>query len=279
MAEAAAAESFALLLEASVGAEVGAGVGATALGLGALETAGASSLASTLANSVGAEGIVGVGETALGLSGAEGLATSAFGPASQAANNRSLASTLENSVGAEGLAGVGATALLPVGVAPAASGFSFPSLSQVGTGLNIGSALYGMTQADQMKRLAMMQANKASPWQTAGGADLASQQLMALLSGQTDISTMPGYKAGEQAVQRSMAAQGYQGSGNMMAALQQYGGNFYNNAVSQLGQLSGAQFNPASSGTLAMQGGQNALAAQLAAMSLLGRTTEVAGAK
>lgn len=38
---------------------------------------------------------------------------------------------------------------------------------------------------------------------------------------------MPGYQAGLEAVQRSLASQGYQGSGNMMAALQKYGGEAY----------------------------------------------------
>lgn len=41
------------------------------------------------------------------------------------------------------------------------------------------------------------------------------------------LTSMPGYQAGLEAVMRSMAAQGYQGSGNMMAALQKYGGDAY----------------------------------------------------
>lgn len=43
-----------------------------------------------------------------------------------------------------------------------------------------------------------------------------------------DVTKTPGYEAGLEAVQRSMGAQGYQGSGNMMAALQKYGGDAYN---------------------------------------------------
>jgi hypothetical protein len=69
---------------------------------------------------------------------------------------------------------------------------------------------------------------------------------------------MPGYEAGLTAVQRKMASQGYQNSGNMLAALQDYGGNFYNNAVTQLGGLAGANTNPASAGQLAIQGTSSA---------------------
>lgn len=49
----------------------------------------------------------------------------------------------------------------------------------------------------------------------------------------SDIVGMPGYQAGLEAVRRSMASQGYQGSGNMMLALQKYGGDFYNQYVNQ----------------------------------------------
>lgn len=48
-----------------------------------------------------------------------------------------------------------------------------------------------------------------------------------------DITSVPGYQAGLEAVQRSLAAQGYQGSGNMMAALHKYGGDAYNQYVNQ----------------------------------------------
>jgi hypothetical protein len=56
------------------------------------------------------------------------------------------------------------------------------------------------------------------------------------------MATQPNL-AGEQAVQRSMAAQGYQGSGNMMSALSQYGINGSQAAASAgmgplIGQLS-----------------------------------------
>lgn len=63
-----------------------------------------------------------------------------------------------------------------------------------------------------------------------GGGGMGMAKLFSSLYGISQsqkigkLATQPN-KAGEQAVQRSMAAQGYQGSGNMMAALNQYGIN------------------------------------------------------
>jgi hypothetical protein len=76
---------------------------------------------------------------------------------------------------------------------------------------------------------------------------------------------MPGYKAGETAVQRSMMAQGYGGSGNMMAALQEYGGNAFNQEAARLSSLAGSQFPPTGGNTL-MAG--NIAANDLASKSL-----------
>ena len=56
-----------------------------------------------------------------------------------------------------------------------------------------------------------------------------------------DIQGIPGYQAGQDAVMRSMSAQGYQGSGNMMAAMSKYGGDFYNNYANQRMQSAQAQ--------------------------------------
>lgn len=58
------------------------------------------------------------------------------------------------------------------------------------------------------------------------------------------ITQMPGYKAGMTAVERSLASQGYTGSGNMMAALQEYGGGFFDKTLDQLETLSGARTTP-----------------------------------
>lgn len=82
-----------------------------------------------------------------------------------------------------------------------------------------------------------------------------AQQLQALMQNPGSVSGLPGYEAGLEAVRRSMAAQGYQGSGNMMAALSQYGQNAYNSRVQQLQQLQGADTGVGSTGNALMQMG------------------------
>lgn len=64
------------------------------------------------------------------------------------------------------------------------------------------------------------------------------EQLRTLMQDPSTVSSMPGYEAGRQAVERSMASQGYQGSGNMAAAMAEFGGDFY---LKQLQALSGAR--------------------------------------
>ncbi len=66
----------------------------------------------------------------------------------------------------------------------------------------------------------------------------AEARLAALMANPGSITSLPGYGAGIEAVQRGMGAGGYLGSGNMATALQQYGGNFYNNAINQYSGLS-----------------------------------------
>jgi hypothetical protein len=53
------------------------------------------------------------------------------------------------------------------------------------------------------------------------------------------ITNYPGYKAGLEAVQRAGAAQGFNGSGNMMTALADYGGKFFDQAIGRLAGLAG----------------------------------------
>ena len=245
------------------------------VGAGATEALGAGLTAGGIAEA-GAVGASLAPEFAAGFGAEVAAGGAAAGGAALAGGGAEVAGSLIPA-GYEAL-GLGAGVPAAVATNPlTGAALSFPTLSQLGSGMNIATGLYGISQAEQMKKLAMAQANKSTPWQSGGGGDLATQQLMALLSGKTDISAMPGYKAGEQAVQRSMAAQGYQGSGNMMAALNQFGGKFYNDAVTQLSGLSGAQFNPVSSGQLAVTGAQNAANQNLAAMSMINKTIETAG--
>lgn len=133
-----------------------------------------------------------------------------------------------------------------------------PNMGSLGQMASIGSGLYGMSKAEQMRQMSLEQSRRADPWGQSGGRSQAGAQLQNLLSNPNSITSMPGYEAGLTAVQRKMASQGYQNSGNMMAALQNYGGNFYNNAVTQLGGLAGAGYNPAGAGQLVIQGTSSA---------------------
>ena len=141
--------------------------------------------------------------------------------------------------------------------------------------LTMGSGIYGLINAEQLKKQASLLQQQADPFgqyrsQYAG-------QLSALEANPSSITTLPGYQAGMDAVTRSMGSQGYQGSGNMAAALQQYGGNFYNQEVQTLSGLAGANLNPAAAGQLALTGtlGANQLTGQ--SLASLGYGAYLAG--
>lgn len=113
---------------------------------------------------------------------------------------------------------------------------------------SLGSGLYGLLKSDQMSKLAGQLANQRPPvMDPFGYGPQRSQyatQLAALMANPAAIGRYPGYQAGIDAVTRKMASQGYLGSGNMMAALQKYGGGFFNQESNRLAQLAGAQFAP-----------------------------------
>ncbi len=150
-------------------------------------------------------------------------------------------------------------------------------LGTLGTLSNVGTSLYGLYQQNQLKKLAQMAMQQSDPWGQSGGRALAGGQLQGLLRDPSSITKMPGYQAGLEAVQRSLGSQGYQGSGNMMAALSKYGGDFYNNALSQLGYLGGAGLNPATGASLNLQGNMGAANLGINSLGLLGRTAGMMG--
>lgn len=141
----------------------------------------------------------------------------------------------------------------------------------------MGSGLYGMYQSEQLRKMAALAQQQAlqagqniqgqakalqaeaDPWGQVNpatgtsGRSVADTQLQTLMKDPSGVTKLPGYQAGMDAVMRSMAAQGYNGSGNMMAALQKYGGDFYNNAISQLSGLSGANVNPGTGAQIGLQ--------------------------
>ena len=123
-----------------------------------------------------------------------------------------------------------------------------------GGGINpfqIGAGLYGMELSNQTRQQADPMAQYRAQY---------AQQLNALMQNPSSVTSLPGYQAGLDAVQRSMAAQGYTGSGNMMAALQNYGGQFYQQQLSNLSSLAA----PSAAGT------QGNIAGNLGMFSSLG---------
>lgn len=133
-------------------------------------------------------------------------------------------------------------------------------LGTLGSVLNVGSGLYGLYNAYQMQQLAKqaITPNAMAPYQAQYAAQLAQLQ-----ANPSSITSMPDYQAGLDAVQRSMAAQGYQGSGNMAQALAQYGSSFYNQQVQQLEGLATAGANNTATGLSGLASGS-----QLASQSL-----------
>jgi len=155
------------------------------------------------------------------------------------------------------------------GIAPSGGGGGLGSLFQIGSGL------YGLGLANEQRRLAEQYAQQADPF--APYRSQFAQQLSALGQNPSMITQMPGYQAGLEAVQRSLAAQGYQGSGNMMAALQQYGGQAYANEMNRLAGLSGANLNPAAAGQLGLTGSAQGMLGSMSSLGLLGGGLQRAG--
>lgn len=81
--------------------------------------------------------------------------------------------------------------------------------------------------------------------------DQAAQQLNKLMADPTSIESTPEYKSRMDAAGRTMAAQGYTGSGNALAAAAQAGGDVYQQAFNNLALASGAGTAP---GAGAMEG-------------------------
>lgn len=126
-----------------------------------------------------------------------------------------------------------------------AAGDSASATNPVAAMMNIGSGLYGLHQASGMEaRMSPFDQFRAGY----GG------RLQALERGAPmDISSMPGYKAGLQAVERRMAAQGYTGSGNAMSAIGNFGNDFMQQEMQRLAVLGGAGAAPGAGAIAANQ--------------------------
>jgi len=66
-----------------------------------------------------------------------------------------------------------------------------------------------------------------------------AQQMQQLMANPSQVESLPGYQAGLRAVQRKARAEGFGGSGSMAAALAGYGGQQYQQQLSNLAALQG----------------------------------------
>ena len=82
-----------------------------------------------------------------------------------------------------------------------------------------------------------------------------AKQLQALEADPSSITSTPGYQAGLDAIQRSMAAQGYMGSGNMMVEMAKYGQGIYDQRFRELSSLASGGGEYAAAATAAKAGG------------------------
>ena len=111
---------------------------------------------------------------------------------------------------------------------------------------SLGSGLYGMSLADQQRKLALQNAGQisslstgAAPWLTSGGMASAAQQLQQLNTDPTAaMASDPRFAAMVQAAQRANAPAG-QGSGAMAVAGAKAGGDWYTQRMSELSGLAG----------------------------------------
>lgn len=110
--------------------------------------------------------------------------------------------------------------------------------------------MMGAQQANKEKGFASRGLAESDPW--GPYRHEYANQLEGLMNNPSSITKMPGYQfqfdQGEKAVDRSMAAKGFLGSGNEAAALTQYGQGFAQNFFQQqeqmLAGLAGVQMQP-----------------------------------
>lgn len=147
--------------------------------------------------------------------------------------------------------------------------------------LNLGSGIYGLTQANALKGLASKAFNQSDPF--GSQRPMYAAQLMQLMQDPNSITKDPSYKfqfdQGADAVQRKMAAGGYLGSGNEGVALTQYGQNFANTFLDDrmkfLAGLAGANISPNFSASLS--GYASGIDTASASLASLGYGSTMAG--
>jgi len=127
--------------------------------------------------------------------------------------------------------------------------------------LNIGSGIYGMSQAEKQRQEAQRAIAGSSPWTSSGGQAAAGTELTRVMQG--DFTNDPGFKAAQLAASRTSSQQpgGFAAQAAAQAALK-----YQNDRIQALSQPAGVGFSPASGYQIAQLG--NASADTLASQSL-----------
>lgn len=130
--------------------------------------------------------------------------------------------------------------------------------------MSIGSGIYGMTEADEMRQQAEESRRRADPWGTSGGRGLADAQLQELMRNPGQVAARdPSYELRMQGAKRANAIYGSD-SGAMAVAGANASTDWYNQRLGQLGGLAGAAGSPVSGEQIGMSGqlGANDLASR-----------------
>lgn len=242
------------------GAAAGAGLGRAASGGNlreSLTSAGLGYLGGSLATAGGVQGGNFFNDFG-GLATTAGTAAPGFGADIFASSQGFVPGSFElgtSAGGASAAAGLGSSVVSGAGQIPAnilellkklGLGGMVPGGGPLSTAVNLGSALYGLKGAHDLRALG----------KTAGGFDPEragyATQLRELNANPASIVNRPNFAAGESALINRMKAQGYLGSGNMADAVAKYGSDFFTSESNRLGQLAGAQFAPGAGGNLAV---------------------------
>lgn len=140
---------------------------------------------------------------------------------------------------AAGRAAPGFLDTLSQSIAPARDFLQSMPWEGIGRGVDVAGGLYGLTQAQRLRKMASRM-DPFGPYRAQ-----YAQQMSALAADPSGmLPNMPGWQAGLTAVKRGLAGRGLRGSGAELAALQQYGGDFYNQTMNQLAGFAGAGIGP-----------------------------------
>lgn len=148
---------------------------------------------------------------------------------------------------------------------PGLGGGKASPLSQL---FNVGTGLYGLYQGQQQQKLAQQLLERSDPFANQRG--IYAAMLQNLMANPGSIVDMPGYRAGERAITRKLASQGYAGSGNMFTALADYGGSEFDREVARLATLAGAGATPGANSAAVLSANSGGLATQLSALNRIG---------